>query len=174
MCCSEPFFSSKKSHPCQRRDDILLRNGLPALVRCTFSKIMLDAHFWPLQIVALVGAAWTIFHVPKLASQKCARRSRKTYTFKNMLMSSTLKIFTLMLGGAKKCLWRDSRAYFSDPRPRPLVPMSLKLLHDLCLLGQASLKLQGHLHFVNQDHFWSFFTPLNQDSLPYIRKTTLF
>ena len=76
--------------------------------------------------------------------------------------------------GCKKCLWRDSRAYFSDPRPRPFVPMSLKLLHDLGLLGQASLKLQGHLHFVNKDHFCSFFTTLIQESPPYIRKTTLF
>ena len=90
-----------KSYPSLRRDDILLRNGLPALVRCTFSKIMLDAHFWPLQIVALVLMAWTIFHVPKLASQKCARRGRKTYIFKKVLMSSTSKIFTFILLGAK-------------------------------------------------------------------------
>ena len=62
------------------RDDFLLRNGLPAVVRCTFSKIVSDAHLWPLQIVAVVAMARAIFHVPKTALQKCARCSRKTYT----------------------------------------------------------------------------------------------
>ena len=143
----------------------MLRNGLPALVRCTFLKIVSVAHLWPLQIVAVVAVAWTIFHVPKTASRKCARRSRKTYTFKtaHVINFKTLHIHPL---GCKKCLWRDSLAYFSAPRLRPLVSMSPKLLHDLGLLGPASLKLQGYLHFVTQGHFWSFFRPLNQESHP--------
>ena len=95
----------------------MLRNGLPALVRCTFSKIVSVAHLWPLQIVAVVAVAWTIFHVPKLASQKCARRNRKTYTFKKLLMSSTLKIFTFILWGAKSACGATPVPTFRPPAP---------------------------------------------------------
>ena len=95
----------------------MLRNGLPAFVRCTFSKIMPDAHFWPLQIVALVAVAWTILHVPKLASQKCARRGRKTYNFKKMLMSSSSKIFTFILWGAKSACGTTPVLTFRPPAP---------------------------------------------------------
>ena len=107
----------QKSHPCLRRDDILLRNGLPALVRCTFSKFKPDAHVWPLQIVALVAVAWTILHVPKLASQKCARRGRKTYIFKKELMSSTSKIFTFIFWGAKSACGATPVPLFRPPLP---------------------------------------------------------
>ena len=95
----------------------MLRNGLPALVRCTFSKIVSDAHLWPLQIVAVVAVAWTIFHVPKSASHKCARRSSKTYIFKKLLMSSTLKIFTFILWGAKSACGATPVLTFRIPAP---------------------------------------------------------
>ena len=95
----------------------MLRNGFPALVRCTFSKIVSDAHLWPLQIVVVVAVAWTIFHVPKLASQKCARRGRKTYNFKKMLMSATSNIFTFILWGAKSACGATPVLSFRTPVP---------------------------------------------------------
>ena len=161
-------------HPCHRRDDFFVRNGLPVAVRSTFLKIMSIAHFWPLQIVALVAVAWTILHLPRLASQKCAWHGRKTYIFKKNAHVINFKNLHIHPLGCNKCLWRDSRAYSSAPHPRPLPSLSLKLLHDLGLLGQASLKHQGHLRFVKQDHCWSSFTHSNHESHPSIWKTTLF
>ena len=151
----------------------MLRNGLPAFVRCTFSKITPDAHLWPLQIVALVAVAWTFSTFRNLPHKNVLGVAVKLTFCLNahVINCKNLHIHPL---GCKKCLWRDSRAYFSPPRPRPLRSLSLKLLHDCGLLGQASLKLQGHLQLVKQDHFWSSFTLLNQESHPYTRKTTLF
>ena len=126
-----------------------------------------------LQKVAVVRLPRTFFHPWKLTPSKSTSSPRKNDFYKK-LHAIDFKNLQCPPLRTKKCLWRDSRASFAAPRPRPLVPMSLKLLHDLGFLGQASLKHQGHLHLVTQDHFWSFFTPLNQESHPYIRKTTLF
>ena len=111
------LFGTQKSHPCHRRDDFFVRNGLPVAVRSTFFKVVSVARFWPLQIVALLAVAWTILHLPKLASQKCAWHGRKTYIFKKVLMSPTSKNFTFILWGAKSACGATPVPTFRPPAP---------------------------------------------------------
>ena len=163
------------------------QNRIPVAVRMTFSTKMpfpcgCGAHFpktchlpiyAPCKKCSGSSGGDTFAHAETGLSKKYLQSYVKRIFLKNSSVISFKKLQTHLVG-CQKCLWRDSRAQFSTPRPRPLPPLPFKLRHDLGLLDQASLKHQGHLRFVKQDHFWSSFIDLDHESHPYIRKTTLF